>query len=68
MPKVNGSGDAYQSWNSAQASATPKMIFAVDAAGLARAGVGLRHQFLQRLGCFVDFGGHARFPPAAALQ
>ncbi len=34
MPKVNGNGDAYQNWNSAQASATPKMIFAVMPPGL----------------------------------
>ena len=34
MPNVNGSGDAYQSWNSAHASATAKISFAVKPAGL----------------------------------
>jgi hypothetical protein len=33
-PKTNGSGDAYQSWNSAQASETVKMIWAVTPVGL----------------------------------
>ena len=33
MPKVNGSGDAYQNWNSAHASATVKITLAVTPAG-----------------------------------
>ena len=33
---ANGSGDAYQVWNSAHASATPKMTFAVTPGGLRR--------------------------------
>ena len=32
-PKVKGSGDAYQSWNSAQASDTAKMMPAVTPVG-----------------------------------
>ena len=33
MPKVNGSGEAYQNWNSAHASATVKITLAVTPAG-----------------------------------
>ena len=33
-PNANGSGEAYQSWNSAQASETVKMIWAVTPVGL----------------------------------
>ena len=59
MPNVNGSGDAYQSWEQRPGQRYAEDDLRGHAGRLASAGVGIGDELLQRLGRFLDVSGHA---------